>query len=131
MIAGTIALIAVLLGFGASTGTSVLPKEVQKRLEQVITEPARAERAVAEWKGLQKEMEGFTRELKGLRTRVYAADDARSAGVAELEPIIAGFEPTRRAAQEKAIDHLLAIRHAMTREEWDALFSDTAGAHKK
>jgi len=131
MIIGAIALIMILFGGGSGPLSGVVPKDVQKRMEQAIAEPARSERAVAEWNGLQKDIEGFGKELLGLAKRVKEADDPRGTGVAQLEPLIGGFESTRRASQEKVLDRILAIRKDMTREEWAAVFGDSAGTGAK
>ena len=131
MIVGTIALLAILLGGGGASPAVLMPDDFQQRLEQAITEPARSERAVAEWKALQKDLEGFTKDLKGLRERVYKADDALGTGAAQIESMLAGFDPARKASQERTFDRLFAIRGAMTREEWGKLFKEPAGAGTK
>jgi len=125
MIVGTVMLILLLLAGGADPLSGAFPKDFQKRIDHVIAEPARADRVVAEWKGLQKDVIRFNQELEGLTQRLLMADDARGTRAAELEYMLGQIEPSRIAAQEKGLDRLLAIRGNMSPTEWAAVFGDS------
>jgi hypothetical protein len=132
MIAGTLAVLLILFGGGhGGTEAVVLPEHFEQRLEQAIAEPARAGTAVAEWKALQKGLETYTKDLKKLQERMEEADDAPGTGAAAIDSMLAGFAPTRRAAQQRTFDRLFAMRGAMTREEWAGLFQGEGGAGAK
>lgn len=133
MIAGTLAVLLILFtgGHGGGGPAVVTPEDFQQRIEQAIAEPARSATAVAEWKGLQRDLDGFTKELKDLQDRVRKADAARTTGAAQIESLLTAFEPARKAAQQKTFDRLFAMRGAMTREEWAKLFKDSGGAEAK
>ena len=125
MIAGAIVLILLLLAGGADPLPGAFPKDFQKRIDHLIAEPARADRVVAEWKGLQKDVIGFNKELQRLMDRLLMTDDSRGTRAAELEYMLGTIEPSRIAAQERALDRLLAIRGNMSPTEWAELFGDS------
>lgn len=132
MIAGTLAVLAILLtGGGGGLAVVVTPEHFEERLEQAITEPARSESAVAEWKALQKDLENYAKQIEGLQERIFKADDARTAGAARIDSMLVGFDPTRKSAQQRTFDRLLAIRGAMTREEWARLLQAPEGTEGK
>ena len=126
MILGTAVLMVLLLSNGANPLPGALPKDFQKRLDHVIAEPARADRAVAEWKALQKDAIDFSKEVRTLTDRLLLADDDRRAGASALEAMLGELEPSRASAQERALDRLLAIRGNMSPGEWAAIFGDAA-----
>jgi hypothetical protein len=131
MILGTALLIVLLMSNGANPLPGALPTDFQKRLDHVIPEPARADRAVAEWKALQKDAIDFSKEVRTLTDRLLVADDDRRAGAAALEAMLGQLEPARAAAQARALDRLLAIRGNMSAEEWAAIFGDAATPETK
>jgi len=128
MILGTVALIVLLLAGGADPLPGVIPKDFQKQMDRVLTEPTRADRAVVEWKALQKDAIAFNTELRSLTDRLLLADDARATRASELEYMLGRIEPSRSAAQGRILDRLLAIRGNMSPTEWAAIFGDSATA---
>ena len=131
MILGTVALVVLLLAGGAEPVPGAFPEDFHKRLDRLIAEPARADRVAADWKGLQKEATRFGSELRSLTDRLLLADDARDTRASELGYMIGQFEPSRAAAQKRALDRVLAIRGNMSPAEWATVFGDSSGTGAK
>lgn len=120
-------LMAFLLGGGGASGailTSTSVKQIDKQIEAAVSDPARAEAAVATVADLKTEIKRFEKKFaksgKQL-TKLYKDHDAdgnqMSAVLGELN---AGWE----ASQERAIELRFELKESLTEEEWAAVFGD-------
>ncbi len=107
--------------FGAIVDRAML-EDVGDRLQQTVSDPAKAEQATSELKALRSELKRFEKVFsksgKAL-TKSYKDHGANTIAIrTQLDTLNSEWE----SAQSRALDHRFAIREQMTRDEWRATF---------
>ncbi len=119
------ALLALLFlgGGGGGVGLEFLGKDNQKLVRSVVSDPARAEVAMATLEQGDEDLKAVEKQLGKLESGFAKADKAQSAGVDELTPFFRKAVAQRRIAQEKALDCIFELRTTLTEEEWNKVFA--------
>jgi hypothetical protein len=121
-------LAALLAGFilfsgGNGFAAKMFGKDTQAQVHKVVTDPTRADAAAATLKQGQKDLEAIGKQLDQVAKDFSAADEAQSAGAAELTPIMERAWEQRRAVQQATLDRMFELRKNLTAEEWKALLA--------
>jgi uncharacterized protein YicC (UPF0701 family) len=109
-------------GVSGSMLTSSSVTHLSERIEEVITDPARAETAQQILAELRQETQAFQKMFSksGKQLNKFYKDHAADINqtLAVLEELNSGWD----AAQQRAIDLRFELRDSMTEEEWDEYY---------
>jgi len=94
-------------------------KDTQALVREVVSDPARAEVATETLKQGDKDLENIAKEVGKIAKAFGKADEAQSAGLAELTPFVDRVFEQRRIAQKTSLDRIIELRKTLTEEEWN------------
>jgi len=119
------ALLGVLLfsSLGGGFQEKMFGKDTQALVRQVVADPARAEVATGTLTQGDRDLKAIAKEIGKIAKAFGKADEAQSAGLAELTPFVEQAFKQRRIAQEKSLDRIFELRQSLTEEEWHKLFA--------
>lgn len=117
-------LIAMLSGGGADI--PVIPKETQKMVSEVIVEADRARLVKREMKRINKTNKAYGKFLRKKGKAFYKLLAQYDAEEEDFQPLVDDIHAERVRVKELFLDAIFEIRDQTTREEWDALFGQTA-----
>lgn len=118
------ALLAIYLLGGGPGGSVLTPdaiKDMSKRADDVIVDPARADAAVENFAALRDEVKAFNKKYsksgKALE-KLYKDHDVEAE---EMLLVINDLNVEWDAAQKRAIELRIELKESMTADEWSAI----------
>lgn len=122
-------LVALLMAFflgGAGSGGGILTRtmleDIDVRLQQEISDPARAKKVAGEVAGLRDELKRFEKTFAESGKALTKTYEDHAAGAVTIQAELDALDSAWEAAHSRALDHRFAIKENMTREEWGKVF---------
>jgi len=117
-------LAAYLLGGGGVSGSILTPavvKDIGKRIEVSVEEPARAE-AMAVIGDLKGEVKAFGKAFGKSGKELTKLYKDHGASASEMQAVLDDLDTEWAAAQTRSIDLRFELKESLTAEEWKAIF---------
>lgn len=118
-------LIAFFLGGSVGAGallTQDMLEDFDRRAQQVVADPARAEAITREVAALSTELKHFDKALAKSSKALNALYTDHSAGASSVQAELDALNSAWEAGQANVLDHRFNIREQMTQEEWASTF---------
>jgi hypothetical protein len=122
MLAGLLAAYLIFSG-GGGFAAKMFGKDTQALVRDVVPDHARAAAAVQTLKRGEKEMEAAGKRFEKIAKQFTDADEAQTAGLAALEPLMRQAWDERKATQQACLDRLFELKGSLTAEEWAKIFA--------
>lgn len=92
-------------------------------LAVLVAGAALAAAAVQTLKQGEKEMEAAGKRFEKIAKQFTEADEAQTAGLDALEPLMRQAWDERKTTQQACLDRLFELKESLTQEEWAKVFA--------
>jgi hypothetical protein len=115
------------VGIHAGALTPAAVDELSDRIAIVVEDPAREAAAQATLDDLKRETVAFEKKFAESGKAAKRSYGDHAADRAEIEAVFEQLNRDWARGQERALDLRFELRERLTREEWEALFSESEG----